>query len=166
MTQFFTSDTHLGHANIIKYCNRPFANVDEMNREIVRRWNSVVKPEDEVYHLGDFAFFDAWSFLEELNGDKSLVAGNHDRSQTRKLDRWVYVYTGRTFLPKADGTILACLSHKPPPSSFGKDIWHLHGHKHSTPETCVQGNYIDVGVDAWDFTPRTWEELMERANAS
>jgi calcineurin-like phosphoesterase family protein len=52
---FFTSDTHFNHANIISYCSRPFSSADEMNREIIARWNAVVGPEDTVYHLGDFA---------------------------------------------------------------------------------------------------------------
>lgn len=164
MTTFFTSDLHLGHANIIKYCNRPFANVDEMNREIIRRHNSVVKPTDEVMNLGDFAFYDAGEFLDALNGIKSLVPGNHDRSKTRKLAGWFRVYTGHAFIPKGNGEILACLTHKPL-HDLGKNIWHLHGHLHSTPEECVRDNFIDVGVDAWDFTPRTWDELMQRAEA-
>jgi calcineurin-like phosphoesterase family protein len=53
---FFTSDTHFGHANIIKYCGRPFASVEEMNRELIARWNAVVGPRDTVYHLGDRAW--------------------------------------------------------------------------------------------------------------
>ena len=53
---WFTSDTHFFHNNIIDYCKRPFVNAEEMNEYIIKQWNSVVKPQDEVYHLGDFAF--------------------------------------------------------------------------------------------------------------
>ena len=52
---FFTSDTHFGHENIIKYCNRPFTSTEEMDKALISNWNKVVKPEDTVFHLGDFA---------------------------------------------------------------------------------------------------------------
>ena len=87
---FFTSDTHFGHANIIKYCARPFASVQEMNRELIARWNAVVGPRDTVYHLGDFAFgkaSEAPTFLRKLNGAKKiLIRGNHDRNARQMLE--------------------------------------------------------------------------------
>ena len=79
---FFTSDTHFNHANVIKYCARPFASLEAMNREMITRWNAVVGPEDTVYHLGDFAMGKSseWpGFLRQLNGArKILIRGNHD----------------------------------------------------------------------------------------
>ncbi len=82
MTTWFTSDTHFGHENIIKYCDRPFGSVDEMNKTIIRNWNSYVAPEDIVYHLGDVALgqiTDSLNCVSALNGHKILVLGNHDR---------------------------------------------------------------------------------------
>ena len=55
---WFTSDTHFSHCNIIKYCNRPFKDVDEMNKILIQNWNNVVRPDDIVWHLGDFALGD------------------------------------------------------------------------------------------------------------
>src|SRR5690606_12640770 len=80
--KFYVADTHFGHRGIIKSCNRPFATVEEMDRELVARWNAVVRPHDIVYHLGDFG----WAADEEalrklfgkLNGRKFLILGNHD----------------------------------------------------------------------------------------
>ena len=72
---YFTSDTHFGHANIIKYCKRPFANVDEMNIALVAAWNAKVKPEDTVYHLGDVTF-KRLDMVPLLNGTKILIRGN------------------------------------------------------------------------------------------
>lgn len=68
---FFTSDTHFNHAKVIKYCARPFASVEEMNRELLSRWNAVVGPEDTIFHLGDFAMgkTSEWPGLRrQLNG--------------------------------------------------------------------------------------------------
>src|SRR4051812_42588376 len=79
---WFTSDTHYHHKNIIKYSNRPFANVQEMNEAIINNFNSVVKPGDLVYHLGDFGFCtidQADQILSRLNGRKYFIWGNHDK---------------------------------------------------------------------------------------
>jgi len=80
MSIFFTSDTHFGHENIIKYCKRPFANAAEMDKALIRNWNRVVGPHDLVYHLGDFAVGGgpAGPYLDQLNGRIILIHGNHD----------------------------------------------------------------------------------------
>ena len=82
MTRFWTSDLHFGHANIIRYCNRPFGDVDEMNRSLIQRWNDVVGNDDEVWVLGDVAMGrigDTLGLIRQLHGTKILLAGNHDR---------------------------------------------------------------------------------------
>ena len=84
---FFTSDTHFSHANIIKFCQRPFKDVSHMNDELVQRWNEVVGPDDIVFHLGDFAWggSDVWnSIMSRLNGKIYLVLGNHDEKNIRQ----------------------------------------------------------------------------------
>src|SRR2546429_527154 len=78
---FFTSDTHFGHANIIPYCSRPFASVPEMNEALIARWNDCVGPDDTVYHLGDFAMGlkSLWpEYRRRLNGKIVFTLGNHD----------------------------------------------------------------------------------------
>ena len=80
---WFSSDHHFFHNNIIKYCNRPFETVEEMNEALVKNWNSVVGPDDHVYHLGDFCFgnVEKWNWCLEpgrLNGHIHLILGNHD----------------------------------------------------------------------------------------
>lgn len=78
---WFTSDTHFFHNKIIEYCQRPFANVEEMNNELIYRWNQVVRNDDVVFHLGDFCLGKAkkWnSILDKLNGKICLILGNHD----------------------------------------------------------------------------------------
>ena len=78
---YFIADTHFNHENIIKYCNRPFKNTYKMNEYIIQKWNSVVKKDDTVYHLGDVGFGslqEVKSLVERLNGTKILIKGNHD----------------------------------------------------------------------------------------
>ena len=77
---YFTSDHHFYHSNIIKYCNRPFATVEDMNEEMIKRWNEIVQPQDIVYYLGDFSLAKrpVELFLPRLNGEKLLIMGNHD----------------------------------------------------------------------------------------
>jgi calcineurin-like phosphoesterase family protein len=80
MAIYFTSDHHFWHANVIKYCNRPFASVEEMNEMMVKNWNDIIKPEDDVYVLGDFsmAFRSVELYSARLMGRKFLISGNHD----------------------------------------------------------------------------------------
>lgn len=91
---YYTADLHFGHRNVIQYCNRPWATVEEMNEGLVTRWNAVVRPEDTVYVLGDFSMnardMEIWT--PRLNGTKVLVVGNHDRCfrmQSAQVDRYL-----------------------------------------------------------------------------
>ena len=84
---FFTSDTHFNHANIIKFCNRPFKDVEQMNEVIIANWNSVIGKDDTVFHLGDFCLGGAteWTkILDRLNGKIYLIMGNHDLKNIRQ----------------------------------------------------------------------------------
>ena len=78
---WFISDTHFGHAKVIEYCNRPFANIQEMDKELIKRWNAKVKSRDLVWHLGDFALANkeyVAEIVSKLNGEIRLIKGNHD----------------------------------------------------------------------------------------
>ena len=88
---YLTSDTHFGHTNILKYCNRPFKDVYLMNKTLTENWNSIITPEDTVYHLGDFAFGGISKYLPELNGDITMIRGNHDRDSDIKGSGIKYV---------------------------------------------------------------------------
>lgn len=94
MSVFFTSDTHFGHNNIIRYCDRPFADADEMDEALVANWNAAVKPTDTVWHLGDVALCSVSrlrEILDCLNGNIHLVIGNHERATLQLRDRFVEV---------------------------------------------------------------------------
>ena len=93
MKDFFTSDPHFYHTNIIKHCNRPFANAEEMNAELIKRWNSKVKPGDRIFVMGDLFFGPVRSreqvegILKQLNGNIVLIKGNHDGAWLRHFPK-------------------------------------------------------------------------------
>jgi calcineurin-like phosphoesterase family protein len=176
MTTWLTSDLHLGHANIIRYCNRPFRDVAHMDGELVRRWTERVAPSDVVWVLGDVAMGSIGRSLERiaaLPGEKHLVAGNHDRcwpGHGPKADRWVPRYRGAGFteivtdaeIDLGEGVVLpACHfpyvgdSHDEDRFTAWRPVddgrWLLHGHVHE--RWTVEGRQINVGVDVWDFAP-------------
>ena len=152
---WFTADTHFGHANIMKYCNRPFTSVEDMDAELIVRWNMVVQPGDTVWHIGDFNFHGkgrplASHYLSALNGDKHLIWGNHDRQETRKASGWA---SSRAYAEVCVDDTDLVLFH------YGMRVWnrshhgiiHLYGHSHGT--LPGDGGSLDVGVDCWDFQP-------------
>lgn len=129
---WFYSDPHFYHNNVIRYCSRPYATVEEMNEDLVRRWNTVVRPEDTVYCLGDFsmAFRAVELFSPRLMGNKILIPGNHDfchsyHKKSRKPDKraeWIgkYEKNGWTVLPERtalalEGIGIVNLCHHPYP---------------------------------------------------
>jgi calcineurin-like phosphoesterase family protein len=156
---YFTSDMHFGHANIIKYCNRPFSSVGEMNEGLVKRHNTIVTPEDTVYYLGDMCFgeFD----LTRLNGRKVLIIGNHDPlSLVSKYFKESYHYLElKGILPKQRALQLF---HYPIESWNGKfhGSIHLHGHSHGTCDNTGLLRF-DVGVDCWDMSPVHIDQILE-----
>jgi calcineurin-like phosphoesterase family protein len=164
MAIFFTSDTHFGHAGALALYRRPFASVSAMDAGIVERWNEVVKPDDHVWHLGDFAIrqLDARmaDLLGQLCGHKHLVAGNNDREVTKSLPGWSSVQ------PYAELEIegrLVVLCHYAFRTwrDMGRGAVNLHGHSHGRLKPLPR--QIDVGVDAWDFRPQTLERMLARS---
>lgn len=122
---FVTSDLHLGHANIIKYCHRPFKDVYDMNRTLVYNWNSTIRKDDIVYFLGDLAYSkspytDSW--LHKLNGKITFIKGNHDESNSIELlDHMIIEFDGFKFY----------LTHNPKNVPSNWDDWVIHGHVHN-----------------------------------
>jgi len=161
---FVISDTHFGHENIIKYCNRPFKNAEEMNWELVKRWNNVVTPQDKVYHLGDVHMGGKSreqinQVLSALNGHKRLILGNHDNGKDQLLlNHFEKITMWRAF--KEFGLLL---THAPVHEStlvFGSfKAKNVHGHIHQNKSP--SGPYINVSVEAIDYTPINIKTLME-----
>lgn len=158
---FFTADTHFGHRAVIKYGNRPFANVDEMDLELIRRWNAVVPRDGIVYHLGDISFrknFTTLSILKALNGTKHLIKGNHDNLNGEVKAQFVDIADYREL--KMDGRKIV-LCHYPLESwnQMAHGSWHLHGHSHGN--LVEFGLRVDVGVDCWSQAPVSYPELVQ-----
>lgn len=186
MTTFFTSDLHLGHQNVIQYCNRPFDSVEHMNESLIANWNAVVGQYDTVFVLGDFAMGKIAETLPlalRLNGYKYLVPGNHDRCWEDKTGKnWAekYEQAGFNVLPNTVNFILndktSSIAHAVTLCHFQllsdrvderftefhqleSDRWLIHGHVHSLWR--VKGRQINVGVDVWDYAPVSEQELVE-----
>ena len=166
-TVFVISDTHFGHANILNFklddgtAMRPFQTVEEMDEHMIERWNAVVRPQDHVYHLGDFCMkkdFVMW-YLPRLNGHKRLVRGNHDIFPTKYYLQWGFdeIYGVRVL----DGLIF---SHIPLHPDSLKHQWvNVHGHVHNNkPQGFLGPRYYNVCVEMTDYTPITLEDLRER----
>jgi calcineurin-like phosphoesterase family protein len=165
MTVFFTSDTHFGHKNIIKYCNRPFQTAYEMDEAMIANWNSVVKPTDTIYHLGDFGFTHAdkiVNVLKRLNGKKIFIMGNHDKQMRDPSIRPFFEEMTNYKEIYVRNKQKVVLSHYPFASWNGSfhGSFHLHGHCHNT--YFGAGRIMDAGVDAHNFTPISYDEVEKR----
>lgn len=171
MTIYFTSDTHYYHANIIKYCNRPFTDRLHMNEVLIERWNERVKPEDTVYHLGDVGFckdVELYKILSQLNGKKILIIGNHDRVIQKHRaslfngefeaihDKWMFHDPS---LSKHQNVLL-CHYPKYDAEFLRRGGWMLHGHNHGMGHPKPY-RMLDVGVDVHDFRPISLEEVAQ-----
>lgn len=166
MNIFFSADSHFFHANILKFCKRPFQSVEEMNEELVKRWNAKVGKGDWVYHVGDFAYRaevqQVRSIRARLNGEIILVEGNHDgvslQCQAESPSTFKHVCQ---YMEVQDGKKVIVLFH------YGLRTWHhdlrgavhLYGHSHGG--LPPYGKSFDVGVDCWNFEPLSLEEVWK-----
>jgi len=161
---WFTADTHFGHANIIKYCDRPFQDAHEMNVTLTNNWNSLVKPNDTVYHLGDFSF-NAGKYIDKLNGKIILIYGNHDKRRYNDLFHEVKqthemkIAEFRcllTHVPMVDDGFYK-KGKWPDLSLVDKYQFIICGHVHE--KWKVRNTNVNVGVDVWDMKPIHISEL-------
>lgn len=175
MRILYISDLHFNHYNIIRYENRPFKDVEEMNRELVKRWNNKVNDEDHVYILGDVGFFNSTTktidLVRKLKGHKHLILGNHD-TFARKAE---FRYNNDVFesiddyLEIKDNERLVCMFHYPICCWDRQhyNSYHLFGHLHSNmdllPEFMKNNSHcFNVGADINSFEPQTLDELIKR----
>ena len=186
---FFTSDLHFGHENVIGFDNRPFATVEEMDAELIRRWNEKVGKGDLVYVLGDMIWKtrngDAENLIRSLNGQIILIKGNHDRflhnAKVKNTLAGVKDYDD-ICVKLEDGTdcrVILCHYYIPFYIGHRYQAIHLHGHSHNTKEYLIEETIkrklaeegfvtrsYNVGCMHWNYEPVTLDEILKRANTS
>lgn len=169
---FFTSDTHFNHANIIRFCNRPFKDVSHMNEAIISNWNRVVGQEDIVFHLGDFCLGGSaeWiNVLSRLNGKIYLISGNHDIKNLRQNYTKYFEHISMQMYIEVDKQKMY-LNHCPFLCYGGSynGTWQLFGHVHTSTNntgkdaprlSMLLPTQYDVGVDNNDFTPVSFAQV-------
>jgi calcineurin-like phosphoesterase family protein len=159
---FFTSDTHFGHKNIIKLCNRPFSSVEEMNKGIIDRWNYVIDNDDIIYVLGDFCFDSPLKYIDKLAGHIIFIKGDHDKWMKGCEYPYLRIIKPDKLLDECGNQREMTLCHWAM-RSWSKShyaSWHLFGHHHGKLEP--YGLSFDVGVDTHNFFPYSLEEVCEK----
>jgi calcineurin-like phosphoesterase family protein len=161
---WFTADTHFGHTNIIKYCNRPFADVKEMDNALLRNINDRVQYNDRLFHLGDVAFKGAARYLPTIRSrincaNVFVVPGNHDRESQLKPH---FSILPQGYMYENDGfRIVLC--------HYAMRVWHhshhgagmLYGHSHGGLPPVLGAPSFDVGVDCWEYHPISLDDVKK-----
>lgn len=156
--RFVVSDLHLGHVNIIKYANRPFANEADMNDTLIRNWNRVVEPHDKVYDLGDIAMRKTYlGLVKHLNGHKRLIRGNHDIFDVREYLDAGYERVEGVRVFSNEGILM---THIPVhPSTLGhRFAINAHGHVHD--QSLNNPRYWNACVEVRGYQPTPFDEIV------
>lgn len=163
---FVCADLHFFHKNILKYENRPFQDVDDMNKQLIKRWNSVVKKDDIVYVLGDVSFGGTKAtrdIVSRLNGRKMLIMGNHDRG--RSIAKWLDIgFEWVSPHPVILGEFVV-LMHEPP--QYFNDscpYFYVYGHVHGTPDYQSHTEHSAcVSIERLNYTPALLDDVISGA---
>lgn len=159
---YYTSDLHFDHFNIIKFCDRPYTTTEEMNQALKDKWNARVKPEDHVYILGDICMsVDGFiKHVESLNGFKHIVRGNHDPKNilSKKIKNTHFTELIHS-VHDGDNKVILC--HYPiyEWNGYYHGAYHFYGHLHGTRRSFHERAF-EVGVDIQDYEPKTFHEII------
>lgn len=169
-SKFFTSDTHFSSTRSLKYSCRPYKNKNEMDSDLIRKWNSKISANDTVYHLGDFGNF---NIVKKLNGKiifilgddekedlKNNYGGNFEKYKKMLLKKGFFDVVENNITVKIGGEIFN-LTHKP--LDCNKNIFNLFGHIHSTCKCKTFG--LNVGIDCSNYFPYSDKEILFVFNA-
>ncbi len=170
---FFIADPHFGHKNILTLCDRPYKTIEEMNLDLIQRWNGKVTGNDTIYVVGDMFFRaeDPESVLSQLKGKKHLIIGNHDGSWIGKVDLNRYFKSFSLMEQFSNGAVGLTLCHYPLLTwKHQKRTYMIHGHIHQDTEMefwpliAANEHILNAGVDINNFEPVTFEELCDNNN--
>ncbi len=156
----FTADTHFGHDNIIRFCDRPFKDANHMDEELVKNWNERVRPDQIVFHLGDFSFKNRSNIphlLDRLNGEVILLQGNHDKPKDLKYFKEVHDLAEVVI---EDQRIIMCHYAMQVWNHSSRGSWCIHGHSHGTLTPNWSRKITDIGVDSWGYKPVSFSQLQ------
>ncbi len=157
----------VSHKNIIQYCNRPFDNIEEMNKTIIKNWNDIVSKNDTVFMLGDFALCGKDKIVEigqKLNGKKTLVLGNHDRASLNTYYQAGFEYVSKYPIIFNDFFIL---SHEPQHISGNGLYANIFAHIHDNPIfSTVTPRSFCVSVERINYTPISFEKVLNKMKVS
>ena len=153
---FFIGDLHISHKNIIGFCRPEFDSIDEMNETMIERWNAVVCPKDNVWHLGDVCFGrHNMHMMSRFNGNIRLVMGNHDHYPVEEYLLYFKKLVGVTQYKQC------VLTHIPiHPQQFYRFALNIHGHLHEM--KIDDPRYFNVSCEQLNYTPIAWEEIKEQ----
>ena len=168
---FYTCDLHFGHKNIIKYDNRPFKDVDEMDHVMIELYNARVQNDDIVYIIGDLCYRSGHSadwYLRQLKGHKYLIIGNHDDPVLKNPKAMELLEGIEKMMEIHDGDKHICLCHYPMTewNSYYYGSWHVYGHIHNcrdeTNEIMRKKNHaLNAGCMINNYMPVTFDELVK-----
>ena len=171
---FMTSDSHLGHYHICKYCHRPFQSRSDMDQTLIKNWNAVVPEDGIVVHCGDFMLphnediKEYNKYLNQLHGRVLLLRGNHDRASLDWVSDKLIAVRDQAMIV-VDGVKIFAQHY--PCAAFNGD-YHVYGHIHTLADgTCygidgdvtkmMRKNTYDVGVDQNGYTPISYWQLCD-----
>jgi calcineurin-like phosphoesterase family protein len=159
---FFTSDTHFSDPRVLRIDRRPFSSIVDHDEALIANWNEMVRPEDEIWHLGDFRLGrngDCDDLLSRLNGHKHLIVGNNDPESTIAATQWASVQHYAEL--KLEGYhLIMCHYAFRTWNQMGKKSINLHGHSHGRLKPFPR--QFDVGVDAQSLKPVTLHDILDR----
>lgn len=156
-----TSDTHFGHESIIKYCNRPFKTIQEMDEYIIEKWNSMIQKQDHVYIIGDFAFNNHMKYIDALKGRKHLILGNHDSMSAECYKRFVTVSEQKQIKYQNHYFVLSHCPLRNWTNSY-RGTTCLFGHVHGRIKTYNLS--FDIGMDTHNYIPYNMDEIIKMVN--
>ena len=152
---------HFGHSNMIKYENRPFKDIYEMEEVIIRNWNNKIKKEYYVYVLGDVSFYPkekTKEIINQLNGRKILIMGNHDKRKSTKYWKEVGFEDVSKYPILFDDKYL--LSHEPRYEIASSRLYfNIHGHLHSKEVSNKPEMFFNVSVERNNYRPVDFEKV-------